>query len=632
MRFLFALVSLAFLLSAATAPSFRLPDFARPTRYELELTIIPSQREFRGAARIDLEVVKRTSEIWLNAKDLRIGKVAAEAGRDSLEPKLLIRDEFLGFEFDRDLEPGPVRLVVNYSGLLNEKAHEGLYRKRAGKDWYAFTTFTPIEARRAFPCFDEPGYKARWKLLLTVPVGDVAVANEPVEKETSDGSGLKRVEFAETQPLPAEVVALAVGPFDVVEAGVAGRNAVPVRILTPRGRAGEAEGARGVTADILARLEAYTGIPYPWKKLDHLAVLDMPYGAVENPGLITYRDRLLLAEPARDTAQRRRAMRSTVAHELAHQWFGNLVTQAWWDDVWLSEGFATWLGTKVSDLELPEFERGLAATISRDQIMKVDASKDTRPVRLAMASRKDMSRVYGGIVYQKGGAILGMLEHWIGQQKFQGALQRYLGEHSMGAATTADLAAAIEETTGIRVGAVLTSFLDQTGFPEIEAEAECVQGRTGEVVLEQVGNWISPVCVHGDGGSGGCSVLEPARKQAVAAAGCAGWIWPNRDGAGYFRVRLTESQLESIFSSGWQQMPAPEKLSLIDDAAALVSEGRLPAEALLKVFPTVVSDSSPAVVNAGLRFLLAAIAGTVPEDRGKFDALIHRSLDGRVRR
>jgi alanyl aminopeptidase len=631
MRFLFALVSPAFLLSAANAPSFRLPDFARPTRYELELTIIPSQREFRGAARIDLEVVKRTSEIWLNAKDLRVGKVRVQAGRDSLEPKLLIRDEFLGFEFDRDLEPGPVRLEVHYTGLLNEQAH-GLYRKQAGNDWYAFTTFTPIEARRAFPCFDEPGYKARWKLLLTVPVGDIAVANEPVEKESSYGEGLKRVEFAETQPLPSEVVALAVGPFDVVEGGVAGRNAVPVRILTPHGRGREADGARGATADILARLEAYTGIPYPWRKLDHLAVLDMPYGAVENPGLITYRDRLLLAEPARDTAQRRRAMRSTMAHELAHQWFGNLVTQAWWDDVWLSEGFATWLGTKVSDLELPEYERGLTAAMSRGQIMKVDASKDTRPVRLAMASRKDMSRVYGGIVYQKGGAILRMLEHWVGEQSFQRALRRYLREHAMGTATTADLVAAIEETTGTRAEAVLRSFLDRTGFPEIEAEPECANGRTGAVILDQIGTWTSPVCVHGDGGTGGCSVLEPAGKQRVAGAGCAGWVWPNREGAGYFRVRLTESQLEALFNSGWQQMPPPERLSVIEDAAAMVGEGRLPADAVLKVLPRVVNDPSPVVANAGLRFLLAAIAGTEPRDRGKFDPLIHLLLGGRVDR
>ena len=227
-------------------------------------------------------------------------------------------------------------------------------------------------------------------------------------------------------------MAFAVGPFDVADAGVAGRKQIPVRIITPRGRAAEAVAARAATPEILARLEEYTGIPYPWDKLDHIALLDMPFGATENPGLITYRDQILLAAPKQDTPRRQQSMRETMAHELSHQWFGNLVTQAWWNDVWLSEGFATWLGIKICEPEFPAFERGLIVTELRDKMMISD-SLQTRPLRLGNAfAERDTNYVYDGIVYVKGASILAMLEDWLGPEPFQRSLHRYLIGHQFG--------------------------------------------------------------------------------------------------------------------------------------------------------------------------------------------------------
>jgi alanyl aminopeptidase len=612
------------LVLGAAAPTFRLPQTARPARYELELTIVPRASEFQGVVRLSVVFLERAKSLWLNSKDLAIEKASVTVNGTSQSAKTTVSDEFLELEFEQEIAPGPARIEIAYRGQLRDKANSGLYRKSSGTDWYAYTTFTPIDARRAFPCFDEPGYKAPWRVVLHVPQSDTAASNAHLVHERNEPGGMKRVEFAETKPIASEVIAMAVGPFDVVDAGRAGANRIPVRILAPRGRGVEAGAAKQATQEILSRLEQYTGIVYPWDKLDHVAVLDMPFGAVENPGLITYRDGILLAKPERDTPERQRGMRGTMAHELAHQWFGNLVTQAWWDDVWLSEGFATWLGVKTSDLELPAFERSIAAVNSRTQIMRVDSSVDTRPVRLAMTSRADMARVYGGMVYQKGAAVLNMVEQWLGAEAFRRGLHAYLSEHALANATTDDLAAALKKESGVDVSQVLHSFLDQPGFPWIHAEESCAFGSN------DAGQWTIPLCVHGTDGASQCSVLGSGNGR-VALASCPAWVWPNRGGAGYFRVRMGPAMLESIVNRGWDQLSAPEKLSVIEDAADLVSSHRLDVGAVLKVLPGMARDSQPAVVNAAYRLLLSVMTNAAPEDRAKADAIAKQLLSRRGR-
>lgn len=620
MRLALGFVSLAFAFGAAP-PAFRLPSTALPARYELELTIIPREAQFRGLARIQVSFTKPSKSLWLNAKELNIESASVAVNGTRRAAQISVADEFLGLEFDREIPAGRATIEIAYRGPLSDTANRGLYRKNSGADWYAFTTFTPIEARRAFPCFDEPVYKAPWRIVLHVPLTDVAASNAPIVTETEEPGGMKRVQFQETQPLASEVVALAVGPFDVVDAGTAGRKQIPVRILVPHGRRKEASAAREATAEVLARLEEYTGIAYPWEKLDHVAVLDMPYGAVENPGLITYRDRILAARAGHDTLERQRLMRGTMAHELAHQWFGNLVTQAWWDDVWLSEGFATWLGTKIGDMELPPFERSLAAAASRAMIMKIDSSAETRPVRLDMRSRKEMDRVYGGIVYQKGAAILNMLEQWIGTEPFRRGLQTYLNRHALGNASTADLAAALRLESGIDVAPVLHSFLDSSGVPVVRAAAGCA------FEAAEPGRWTIPLCVHGDGGASRCEMLT---KESQINA-CPSWVWPNRGGAGYFRVEFPAPMLETMVKEGWDQLTAPEKLSIVDDTAYLVTSHKLAPEAVLKTLPQMARNSQPAVANAAYRLFLAMLTNAAPEDRARYDAVANELASGGAR-
>ena len=557
------------------APSFRLPEVARPTRYSLDMTIIPSEPAFHGVATISVQLKQQTKILWLNQKGLTVKQVRVrDEGGSYRSAQSETPDEFLAVTLPKAMGPGKIDLEIAYGGTLSDKS-VGAFRKKAGEDWYVYTSFTPIDARRAFPCFDEPGYKAPWSVTLHVRKEDVAVANGPEVSSTDEANGMKRVVFKETQPLASEVVAFAVGPFDIVDAGVAGEKKIPVRIITPRGRASEAGPAKAATAELLPREEAYTGIAYPWDKLDHIAVIDLPFGATENPGLITYRDSGLLAPVAKDTPRRVRAMRGTMAHEMAHQWFGNLVTQAWWDDTWLAEGFATWMAAKITDMDLPENERGLSMVQARDRIMITDA-KGKRPVRLEMHSRAETEDVYDGLVYQKGAATLKMVEDWVGADAFQRGIRNYLHEHAMGNGTTAGLEKDLEEATGVKVAPVMDGMLNRVGYPLMRFKLE-----NGKLVAEQESAdggsaWTMPVCIHSESGQRRCDVVSAAHVEIQVEGASVGqgrrnfqtWIWTNAYGSGYYRSVLGEGMLDAVVGRGYSELSEPERLSLLVDVKA----------------------------------------------------------------
>lgn len=608
-----------------TTPGFRLPNIARPTRYRLDLTIVPSEPVFHGSTIIDINLEAPSDVVWLNAKELTIQKVNVTAGKNSNPARWHISDEVLAIDLPKGTKPGPIEVEIQYAGQLNDKDSVGAYRKKAGDDWYVFTVFTPIDARRAFPCFDEPGYKAPWEVVLHVKRDQIAVSNAPEVSSTDEADGMKRVAFAPTQPLPAEVVAFAVGPFDVVDAGVAGQRRIPVRIITPRGRATEASPARDATAQILERLEAYTGIPYPWAKLDHLAALDLPFGAVENPGLIIYSDRSLLAAPSQDTQDRQRGMRQGMAHEMVHQWFGNLVTQAWWDDVWLSEGFATWLGTKVSDQELPPFERRRAITETRNRMMLSDSPK-MRPVRIEMRSRKDTEDVYAAIVYLKGASILEMLEDWLGSERFQRSLHRYLTDHQSANATSQDLARAIEQETGVNVAPVMFDFLDRPGVPVLRFSV-AKAGDTSKLNVEQDGRpWTVPVCIHAEREDRHCEQVSGAHVELPLSQSA--WVWPNAYGSGYYESLLAADSLDALMDKGYRFLETPEHLALAGDLQGLTVSGALPAAQVMKALPKMVGASrgQESAVDARGFELALQLALVSPEDvRSKYGVWLDKN-------
>jgi alanyl aminopeptidase len=363
---------------------------------------------------------------------------------------------------------------------------------------------------------------------------------------------MKLVRFALTQPLAAEVVAFCVGPFDVYQGALAGHG-TPIRVISAKGQREQSKLAAQATVDVLPRLEAYTGLPYPYGKLDHVAVPEFKFGAVENPGLITYKASALLLSPVDNETEKARRIRSLQAHEVGHQWFGDMVTQATWDDVWLSEGFATWFSAKVMDQEQPPARKLLASVAARERIMATDAGPKTRPVRLEMHSRKDTDGVYSQFVYQKGAAILVMLDGWLGEDRVRAGLREYLKAHQFGNATTADLESSLSGSKP-----VLDSFLNQTGIPSIRAKCS-----DAHLVIEQTNaahNWNVPVCWRGEGTASSCTFLRE-----VPVKSCPAWIYPNAGGSGYYR---TEWSIEQLAALDLSKLTAPERLTLVYDLRA----------------------------------------------------------------
>jgi len=592
------LVSFACLCAFAAPPDFLLPDGVVPTKHTIELTVDSARNTFRGWARIAVDLQRPQSEVWLNGKDLILDQASIEfRGKIHKTRAQAVAGEFIRLIPDRRIGPGPALLSIRYRAPLSDKAVSGPFRKLVEGRWYAFTVFTPIDARRAFPCFDEPRFKTPWEMSLRVRRVNQAFANAPQLSETAQPGGMKLVRFALTPPLPAEVVAFAVGPFDIWDGGEAGAKHTPVRVITPQGHREEGQEAALATSEILPRLEKYTGLPYPWQKLDHIALPAGAFGATENPGLITYRSRGLLIVPGSQDPERLWSLRSMEAHEIGHQWFGNLVTQATWEDVWLSEGFATWLAAKIMDQDEPDTRRHLNAIEARERIMALDTGPKTRPVRLAIKSRAGMKSVYNQIVYQKGAAVLLMLENWLGEDRFQEGLQAYLKAHALANATTDDLTAALAGATNTDPSPVMHSFLDRTGVPTVRGTVECSSGKTPSIVIEQIDSptqWALPVCWRADGIEPSCTVLESARREVALPpnSSCPAWILMNANGTGYYRTAWSPEQVSAI-ASVLDRLSAAERLTLVYDLAAL------PAKDFAQpIFRKLLFDPEPEIVGA----------------------------------
>jgi alanyl aminopeptidase len=494
----------ALLAGSLYSQSFYLSTDVIPRKEIVELTIDPARETFEGSVLIDVELRGIDSTVWLNAKNLTIGSVFLDVG-DTIRPTEVIRrsDERIGI-YVGDLM-GPVAIQIEYQGRLDDKALTGPYRRKVEGEWYAYSTFAAIEARRAFPCFDEPRFKTPWDISIRVKREHKAFSNGREISETEEPNGWKLVKFATTEPLPAEMVAFAVGPFELYDGGIAGHG-TPVRVITAKGHAEEGHAAAQATAAILPRLEAYTGIPYAFGKLDHLALPAGAFGAVENPGLITYRTRNLLVPPNQEAAAFTRALRALQAHEIGHQWFGNLVTQASWDDVWLSEGFATWISNKMMDQEEPPERAHLAAIAARERIMAVDNPARSRPVRIAINSRETARDVYNRVVYDKGAAILLMLEGWLGEDHFRDGLRAYLNEHRFGNATTDDLVAALRAASGNDTSRVLNTFLNTTGVPELRGQLLCDRDAAPRLRVTKSSPGSVPVCWRADRVASSCTL------------------------------------------------------------------------------------------------------------------------------
>ncbi len=634
-------------VAETAAPQLRLPAVARPVAVAADLVLVPDRETFEGRIEMSIELLEPTRVLWLNANRLEVESAELETAGETLDARPIPGgDQFVGLELSVEAPTGPATLVVRYRGHFEEIETEGLFRQRSGDDWYVFSQFESIFARRAFPCFDEPAYRASWRLTLHVPAGVSAVSNTAVVAERPEADGMKAVEFAETLPIPSYLVALGVGPFEFVDGGIWGMAKTPVRIVVPRGKSAMAEFAAEVTGPILAELEEYFGIPYAFGKLDYLVIPHtVSFGAMENPGLVTYAERGILMDEAGATLERRRSYASTTAHENAHMWFGDYVTMAWWDDIWLNEGFATWMGGKTLASWRPEWWDEADGFGRRGWAFGADSQSTARQVRRPIASTDDIESAFDGISYAKGGALLQMFENWLGPERFRAAVRAYLRAHALGNATSDDFLAAVGGVGGKEVAAAFASFLDQPGLPVVAFRLFCAEEGPARLELTQqryapLGGhspagqrWTIPIAVTVGAGERRADVRSvlATSEGSVALPFCPDWISGNRGGVGYY-VSEYRGDLLGKLENQIGSLPVGEQIALLSDASMLVAAGTLEPADALGLLPRFSGSPHRQVVGSAIRIAGAVSAHLVEASlRPNYERFVRGLLGDRAR-
>ncbi len=604
-----------------------------PSRYALSWDLDPASDAFVGTAKISLRIRQLVPAIVVHAHQLNAVRVALQVGDGTLrvlhvQPDTTRQTWRLTPADGAPIEAGDYQLDIAYSGRVH-RSGEGLFvapHTVLGKPVRMLATqLEAVFARTLFPGFDEPAFRAVFEISVRAPAGLQVVSNMPTLSKQSDGDReLHR--FAPTPPMPSYLVAVAVGRFDALDGQAGG---VPLRIFTAPGKRDLARYAMGVTQQVLPFFGRYFGTPYALPKLDQIAVPSTRQGAMEDWGLISYAEDALLFDPARSSPATQRGIFSIVAHELAHQWFGNLVTAASWDEIWLNEAFATWLELKTTEHFNPAWQARLHRRLWTDTTMTRDAGNATRAIRSGPVAEASVFDVFDSITYTKGGAVLSMLEGWIGADVFQRGLAAYVDAQKLSNATAGDLWYFLGQASSQDVAAVASSWTDQKGLPLVEVASECVD-ETTRVTLRQrrfsidaaqpsAQLWKIPVRLAR--GPERSSVLLQTAEQTHALPGCKPEpLLVNAGGEGYYRVAY-EGRQRAVLTQGFVAMAPPDRVTLLGDTFALAQAGRLPMAdwfALVAQVPAV-DDASRAVLfsvaSQGLEFLDDAMSGTPTQQR-----------------
>ena len=602
---------------ADAVPTGSLPRTAEPLAYALDLRVDPRETRFSGHVRIRVRLAAAADHVWLHGRDLDVTRaVVIEKDGRQHEATFAVRDAsgVAELRFGTTLPPQALDIVIDYGAPLNRKL-QGLYRVDVGSDAYVVTQMEAVSARYVFPGFDEPRFKTPFDLTLTVPNDEVAVANtRPVREQASADGKWKTITYARTQPLPTYLVAVAVGPWDVVDGPPLAANAVrkrpvPLRGIGPRGTGPQLKWILEQTPAIVKFFEDYTQQPYPFDKLDLLGAPDFSAGAMENAGLIVFRDALLRLDATSPAGMSRRSFDVT-AHEIAHQWFGDLVTVPWWNDIWLNEAFASWAQGKATAALKPEFLGDLNALEGTFGAMANDSLLSARRIRQPVDEQGEIENAFDGITYRKGAAVLRMFEEWIGEDSYRNAMRAYLVRHAFGSGSSDDLVAAIARVSGkgAPLAAAMRSFLDQPGIPLLHTELACRQGRARLTVTQTrdlpygvLGSerlqWRVPLCARfgrGDATALQCFLVEQQKQSFAVAGACPDWYLPNADAAGYYRFAMSEAALAALTRHVAALAPA-EQMIFGDAIKSAFARGEIGPGAVLDAMPPLAASDLPQV-------------------------------------
>ncbi|MDQ2712899.1 MAG: ERAP1-like C-terminal domain-containing protein [Acidobacteriota bacterium] len=619
------------LLRADQPPELRLPTGVTPTSYQVSLKLDPDSQTFSGSVAIKVDIKQPVQTIWLNATKLDVANASLKAGGKTLVAKAAPSgDDFVGLTFDSPVPAGPAEIAIAYTGHIRQGNSSGVFGMEDKGNKYLFTQFEQIDARAAFPCFDEPSYKVPWQLTLDVPEQDDAVSNTPVLKQDAR-DGRKIVQFKQTKPLPSYLVAFAVGQFDFVPAGYAGKNRAPIRIVTPKGHAAEAKYAAEVTATILTRLEDYFGIPFPYEKSDQVAIpVTFGFGAMENAGMVTYAQNILLSKPETDTTSRQRECASVEAHELAHQWFGDLVTTAWWNDIWLNEAFATWMEQHLLADWKPEWQTRAEDVDSKLGAEAQDSLVSARKIRQEIKTKDDISNAFDSITYNKGASVIGMFENYVGPAQFRQGVQSYLKRYAFGNATAPEFLDSVSSAIKKDINKPFSTFLNQAGVPLVSVTLQC-SGGTPSLRMEQerslpIGSpgskdqvWQIPVCVRygaGEHGQSACTLMtEQKTDWTLKGNGCPAWVEGNDNAVGYYRIAYKGNLLSALTEGDMQnRLSTPERVDLAGNTQALSHSTQLSVAEALSLVPKFKDDTSRFVVERAVTLASSPREHLVPED------------------
>jgi aminopeptidase N len=589
----------------------KLPKNVAPIHYALDLTPDLDKLTFAGSETVDIEVTEPTTRLVLNAVDMTIEAAAIE-GEATPEITSDAAAETVTFTFPHPLAAGRHQLRISFTGRIN-RFGRGLfavdYPATEGRKRMISSHLEPADARRIFPSWDEPAFKASVALTVTVPQAFLAVSNMPVANEEPAGDGNKRVAFQPTPRMSSYLFVLAAGELERITTDAGG---VTIGVVTARGKVEHGRYALEAAGDLLRYFNDYFGTAYPLPKLDLIAVPGGFGGAMENWGGITFFESRLLFDSTTSANEARRGIFGIIAHEMAHQWFGDLVTMAWWDNIWLNEGFASWMQAKAAEALHPEWQSWLNGNGFKQSAMSEDARRTTHPIQHPIANESEAMAAFDSITYAKGQAIIRMVENYLGEDAFRSGIRAYMREHAFSNTTTADLWGALQATSGKPVAAVAAAYTEQGGIPLVIAQESCT-GDAQRIRLRQERftihdpaprsqRWQVPIALGRVGGAADETVPLLDGTAEIEAGRCGDPVKLNLGDVGYYRVQYDATMLVALTRSIDRLKPA-DRANLLSDTWALVEAGRVAPAMFFDLAEPLIGDDNRAVVEPIIRAL-----------------------------
>src|SRR5215471_97940 len=571
-------------LAALPASAQRLPQTVIPDHYDLAFSVDLGRERFEGTETIHVQVAEPTTRIVLHAVELELRDVTVGAGAAAQKASVSMSEpaQTATLSVPKTIPKGATEIHIRYSGVLNSQLR-GFYISQTKLRKYAVTQFESTDARRAFPCFDEPSFKATFAVTLTIDRGDTAISNGKVLSDTPGPAITQHtMKFSPTPKMSSYLVAMTVGDFKCVDGAA---DNIPIRICATPDKRELTHIALESAQQVLRYYDSYYAIKYPFGKLDVVAVPDFAAGAMENTGAIFYRETDLLADSKAAAVGTRKKIMSILAHEMAHQWFGDLVTMQWWDDIWLNEGFATWMANKPLAAAHPDWHVDVDEAQENQTALALDSLNATRPIHSDVDTPAQIDEAFDAIAYQKGAAVLRMLESYVGADTFKKGINAYLQAHAYGNATSEDFSKSIASTSGKPVERILPTFVNQPGVPLLDVSIGCAGNQTAVTLKQQRfvidatraenGRWQIPICVKGPGSATpACDVMTDVSKTLNLPGACAPWVFANAGAHGYYRTAYPSDMLRAIAPRVGTDLTAPERLILLDDEWALVRANR----------------------------------------------------------